>query len=224
MTKSPLRPICLLADSILLFSKKGDGSFYLAEARALLSGDDPLAVYLGVSNEDRPEYFELFKTAMANIGIERSVHLRHPYGAAAFQMLRSAKLILLAGGDPIKGWAALQQSGMAECIREQYRAGALLMGISAGAIQLGMGTLWKGFYTPMLQLLPYYFDAHQEKDNWQRLRKELTKAEVLRSGIGIHSGGGIWFHPDGTKEIMGRASIELIPAKDADTLSENVLK
>src|SRR5258708_7389212 len=71
---STIKPIFLLADSQLLFWRDGD-ELFLGRVRALLAADDesagraPRAAYLGASNGDAPEFYQLFLAAMDQIEV-----------------------------------------------------------------------------------------------------------------------------------------------------------
>ena len=70
---STIKPIFLLADSQLLFWREEGGEPFLARARKLMEQDAPervfKAAYLGASNGDAPEFYDLFVAAMGEIGI-----------------------------------------------------------------------------------------------------------------------------------------------------------
>ena len=69
---SSVKPIFLLADSQLLFWREESGELFLARARQLLEADTQdrpfKAAYLGASNGDAPEFYQLFEAAMGEIG------------------------------------------------------------------------------------------------------------------------------------------------------------
>src|ERR1700741_520290 len=66
---TPPQPLYLLADSQLLFWKRQD-RLLLEAALDGLAGAIPLnAAYIGASNGDRPEFYEIFEAAMDAIGI-----------------------------------------------------------------------------------------------------------------------------------------------------------
>lgn len=51
--------------------------------------------------------------------------------------LERARLIVLAGGDVRLGWNTFTGTGMKDVILNRCTKGAVLVGISAGAVQLG---------------------------------------------------------------------------------------
>lgn len=68
MTAPQRQPLYLLADSQLLFWKR-DGRPLLETALDGLARDKPLsAAYIGASNGDRPEFYEIFEAAWTPSG------------------------------------------------------------------------------------------------------------------------------------------------------------
>ncbi len=202
---STIKPIFLLADSQLLFWRDEEGPFLrrvrdLVDEDLAAAGDAGTAVkaaYLGASNGDAPEFYELFVGAMDQIGV-RDCRLipEHPT-ADDVDFLEHAHVILLAGGEVERGWESFKQAGFDKKLVERYYAGALFLGISAGAVQLGL----KGWNTSgekiadMLRIVPFVVDVHDEP-GWARLLQAVPKAGEHGRGIGIPSGGGALYHPD----------------------------
>ncbi|HEX3554214.1 MAG TPA: Type 1 glutamine amidotransferase-like domain-containing protein [Thermoanaerobaculia bacterium] len=196
-----LKPIFLLADSQLLFWRDEEGTRLLDRARALLDADatghPPKAAYLGASNGDLPEFYELFVGAMAEIGIHDCRQIPSQATAADLAALAEADLILLAGGDVRRGWQAFTESGLKDKVTERYYAGAILVGVSAGAVQLGL----KGWSEDgdevfdTFRLVPFVVDAHDEP-SWTRLLSVVPRAGEHARGFGIPTGGGALYHPD----------------------------
>jgi hypothetical protein len=196
---TPIKPIFLLADSQLLFWRDEKGATFLSGPRALLDADElgrpARAAYLGASNGDAPEFFELFVAAMAEINIRECHHVPAKPSPEDMAFLDAADVILLAGGEVRQGWDAFASTGVKDKLGERYYAGALLIGLSAGAIQLGLiGWDEEGVFDA-LRLVPFVVDAHDEPA-WQRLLRLLPKAGEHARGFGIPSGAGVLYHPD----------------------------
>lgn len=208
-----LKPIFLLADSQLLFWRDEEGKRFLDRARVLIDADTdadtdadvaaggagraPKAAYLGASNGDLPEYYELFLGAMAEIGIRDCRQIPSQPGAEDLAFLDQADLVLLAGGDVRRGWTVFQETGLKDKLVERYYAGAILVGVSAGAVQLGLKG-WsedgaKIFDT--FSLVPFVVDVHDE-GSWTGLQRAVPRAGEHARGFGIPSGGGALYHPD----------------------------
>ncbi len=204
---STIKPIFLLADSQLLFWRDDEGLF-LRRVRKLVDEDlgetgangadrSIRAAYLGASNGDAPEFYELFLGAMDQIGVRNCRLIPEHPEPADLEFLETAQVILLAGGDVERGWESFKQAGLDKKLVERYYAGALLLGISAGAVQLGL----KGWnasgekIADMLRIVPFVVDVHDEP-SWARLLLAVPRAGEHSRGIGIPSGGGALYHPD----------------------------
>jgi cyanophycinase-like exopeptidase len=130
--------------------------------------------------------------------------------------LERAQLILLAGGDVRLGWNALERTGMKDIILSRYAQGAVLIGISAGAVQLGRHAILE---TPessgselvnMLNLAPAVIDVHDEQGEWARLSGAVHLLEGTVTGLGIPTGGGVRVHPDTTVEPLRHPAHEFV--------------
>lgn len=202
-----VKPIFLLADSQLLFWQTPEGRF-LDRVRDALSDvmvDGQLkAAYIGASNDDTPAYYEIFVAAMEGIDIHDCRMIPTIPSEEDLAFLDEADILLLAGGDVRRGWRAFKENGLIERIIALYSTGTVLIGVSAGAVQLGLKG-WRGdeptskeiFDT--FRLVPFVIDVHDES-SWRRLRQVLLKAGEATRGLGIPAGGGAIFHPDWTLE------------------------
>ena len=207
-----MKPIYLLADSALLFKKNKDNEYCLQTIRQEIDTEKPKAVYIGASNGDAPEFFEIFQTGMQHIGIENCVHIKSEFTKEQQEALQSADLILLAGGDPQKGWEIMQDKGMLEIIRQKYLDGTVLIGVSAGAIQLTWELVLDDKYpqTPMLQFVPFLIDVHDELNDWKRLKLTLQSSSSMKRALGICRTSGLIYHEDQTIEVLGKPAYEFV--------------
>ncbi|QRN99528.1 Type 1 glutamine amidotransferase-like domain-containing protein [Archangium violaceum] len=214
--RSPRKPLFLLADSSLLFWRSGDKPF-LERLRLLTDADlavGPIrAAYLGASNGDEPAFFDIFTAAMELAGISHCRMIPSRPTAEDRDWLARAHVILLAGGDPLLGWKSFQENGLEAVLRERYLDGAVLMGISAGAMQLGTRA-WSESgpgpeaLFPVLGLAPFLVGVHEQPD-WTELKRAVRGAGPGARGIGIPAGGGALLHPDQTLEPMRHPLVEL---------------
>ncbi len=227
-------PLVLLADSTPLF--RVNTAPLAKRLAAWIDDPAPRAAYLGASNGDEPAFFEIFESAMDRAGIpaRRMIPARPSPEDRAW--LDDAHLILLAGGDVARGWRAFVDSGLDEAIRRRHREGALLAGISAGAIQLGVGIWqWSEYATDtalpdlstdgpsvasphsraggdMLStfgLSHHLVAAHDEADDWNTLRCGLRHIGGDICGYGLPHGGGLLHYPNGTLEAIGMPVLAL---------------
>jgi hypothetical protein len=218
---STIKPIFLLADSQLLFWRD-EGELFLGRARALIDADAgeqhpgraPRAAYLGASNGDAPEFYQLFLAAMEQIDVRDCRQIPAQPAAEDLDFLAGADLILLAGGEVRRGWDAFKTAGLDQKLVERYYGGALLLGVSAGAVQLGL----KGWdetgerTSDMLRMVPFVVDVHDEP-GWGRLLQAVPRAGEHTRGIGIPSGGGAIYHPDYSVEPVRHPLVEVSQAE-----------
>ncbi|HXD32277.1 MAG TPA: Type 1 glutamine amidotransferase-like domain-containing protein [Pyrinomonadaceae bacterium] len=201
---SSLKPIYLLADSQLLFWRE-DGILFLDSVKDLIANQPARAAYIGASNGDHRDYYSIFETAMANIGIDHCRMIPSAFSTDDAEFLNQADVILLAGGDVERGWNIIKQNGVVEAVIERYYKGAILMGVSAGAVQLGLfgwpespPTLDNLIDT--FKLVPFIVSAHDEARQWQQLQEAILLLGGSLQGLGIPTGGGLRYHPDRTIE------------------------
>lgn len=206
-------PVYLLADSQLLFSSPG-GRPLLAPAVDAMERAEPRAAYVGAANGDRPEFYSIFEGAMERIGVRDRRMILSGYSALDRAYLRSSDLIVLGGGDVGSGLRVLRETGMDDDLDERRREGAVLVGVSAGAVHLG-ALCWPGDEpvdgepVGALGFVPFSVDAHDEAGGWRRLRRLVARSPSGGLGIGVPFGGGIIHHPDGAVEPVGRSAVEI---------------
>ena len=213
LSPSARQPLYLFADSQLLFWKP-QGKLLLEGVVAGHADQPPAAAYIGASNGDREEFYSIFVAAMDAVGITERRMIRASFHSEDRAFLERAQLVLLAGGDVQLGWNTFEKTGMKELILERYAQGATLVGVSAGAVQLGRQTVFNTEESASLQLIdvfnlvPAIIDVHDEQREWARLSRTIHMLEGKVSGIGIPTGGGIVAHPDGTLEALRRPADE----------------
>ncbi|HEX2190461.1 MAG TPA: Type 1 glutamine amidotransferase-like domain-containing protein [Longimicrobiaceae bacterium] len=202
-----VRPVYLLADSQLLFWSEGGESF-LQGVRAQLERPTPRAAYLGASNGDEPEFYEIFVAAMDSVAVFDTRLVPTSPSAEDLAFLEEADLVLLAGGDVERGWRAFEESGVKDAVLRRYYAGATLVGVSAGAVQLGLvgwpeeGPGGTEDLVDTFKIVPYVIDAHAERDEWGHLKRAVRLLGESVQGIGIPAGGGVVYHPDHSLEAV----------------------
>ncbi|HEV3052862.1 MAG TPA: Type 1 glutamine amidotransferase-like domain-containing protein [Longimicrobium sp.] len=199
-----LAPLFLLADSQLLFWGDEDGLF-IDRVAAYTGPGAPRAAYLGASNGDDPDFYGLFVAAMEGIGPAECRMIPAVPSDEDRAFLERADLVLLAGGDVERGWRAFEASGVRELVEQRYHAGAVLIGVSAGAVQLGTSGWPEGDPDapfPTWGLVPFVVDAHAEDQDWAALRTVVRARDEGARGMGIPRGAGLVYHPDGSVEAV----------------------
>jgi len=210
-----IKPLYLLADSQLLFRKGRDG--VSDRIRSDLSSSDPKAVYIGASNDDKPEFYDLFTAAMKIMEVSQCRMVPRQLADQDKAFLQEAELVVLAGGDVDVGWRVFEQNGLKDVISRKRYEGCTFVGVSAGAVQLGLGTLTRAEQPKPLNLFgfaPFFVGAHAENDEWFDLRVLVNLAQPGVRGVGIPAGGGAIYGPDGTLEPIRHPLIEFVKTDD----------
>jgi len=218
-----IKPLYLLADSQLFFWKSGGDS--LAERiRADLDSANPKAAYIGASNGDQTEFYNLFVAAMESMEISDCRMVPSQPSREDMLFMENAGLIVLSGGDVERGWQVFEQNGLKELLPRKRFDGAILLGVSAGAVQLGLGCLSNAAQPKpldMLRFAPFYVGAHDEQNDWFDLRVLVNLSQSDARAIGLPAGGGAVYYPDGTLEPLRRPLIEIV--KENSKISENLM-
>jgi hypothetical protein len=197
-------PLFLISDSQLLFWGDGDGHF-IDRIAAYTGPGAPRAAYLGASNGDNPDFYAIFLAAVEGIGPAECRLIPAAPSDEERAFVEAADVILLAGGDVALGWRAFEASGMRALVERRYHEGAVLVGVSAGAVQLGTAGWPEGepdAAFPTWGLVPFVVDAHAEEEDWAALRAVVQARGDGARGIGIPRGGGLLYHADGTLEAV----------------------
>jgi peptidase E len=207
-----LKPIYLFADSQLLFWKDEDRLF-LDSLRSLIEQPHPKAAYIGASNGDDPAFYSLFQGAMEGIRIRECCMINSQLSEIETSFLNEADVILLAGGDVQRGWQAFNKNGVREAVVRRFLEGAVLIGISAGSVQLGWfgwpaGELTENRLFDTFKLVPFIIDAHDDKNAWRNLRQCLQFCGGAVNGIGLPPGGGLIYYPNQTMESIRYPAVE----------------
>jgi hypothetical protein len=212
-----IKSIFLFADSQVLFWQSKEGLF-IERLRQEIEEDkerpegEITAAYIGASNGDKAEYYDIFVTAMKQIEITNCRHIKAKPTEDDYKYLRTADLVLLAGGSIIKGWKAIQKTELQKRIVDCYHNGAVLVGVSAGAVQLGLRG-WKMTKKipkdlfPTFQIVPAAVDVN-DKSDWKFLQEVVGTLGETNRGYGIPAGGGAVYHPDWSFEAIRHHLVE----------------
>lgn len=208
------KPIFLLADSQLLFWRESGRLLIerLVEARPR---ERLKAAYIGASNGDHPDFYAIFVAAMEGVGLSDCKMISSSVSDADLEFLNDAGIILLAGGDVEVGWRAFLTNGLNNHIARRYFEGATLIGVSAGAVQLGLCCLAAdGSLIETFKLVPFIIGAHEESDNWKTTIDLLRLSATNTRAIGLPTGGGAIYHPDHSVEPLRHPLVELSLRED----------
>lgn len=207
------KPIYLLADSQLLFWKEENDRWFSQRIREDMEAEREQAAYIGASNGDEVQFYHIFCSAMESAGLSQCRMIPSQPSAEDMKFLEQAGLVLLSGGDVERGWRTLEENGVKDMILRKRYDGTVMVGVSAGAVQLGLGALTHAAQPHKLETLrfaPFFVGAHEENEDWWDLRALVNLAQGDVRAVGIPAGGGAIYHYDGTLEPIRKVLIELV--------------
>ena len=204
-----MKSIFLFADSQLLFWREKDELFLEGVVKERRR-DQLKAAYVGASNGDHPDFYGIFVSAMEGVRVFDCRMIPSVLSNADMAFLNDADIILLAGGDVEAGWHVFLTNRLSEHIVRRYFEGASLIGVSAGAVQLGLCCLaCDGSLTETFKLVPFIIGAHEESANWKTTIDLLRLSSPGTKAIGLPTGGGAIYHPDHTLEAIHYPLVQL---------------
>lgn len=195
----------------------------------------PAIAYVGVASEDNKAFFFMMATLLKGAGAGK---IRHAVISPeksdlkkAQDIINSADIIYISGGDVERGMQILQEKRMADFLLELYGLGKLFFGISAGSIMLAKEWIrWRNpeddataEIFPCLGIAPVIFDTHGEQDDWEELQALLKLKQDNTKGYGIVSGTAIKIFPDGRIEALGGAVHQYIKCDGSVVRTADVL-
>jgi hypothetical protein len=172
----------------------------------------PLVAYVGAATDDDRRFsgfMEELVTAAGPCTFRLApVVGRRAAGGAAREVIAAADLVLMGGGDVDLGMRRIMEADLARLLKEKHAGGAPFLGVSAGAILLGL--CWIRWPDPdddasaelfdCLGLVPIHCDCHGEEDGWAELKTLLRLAGGRALGHGIRAGAGLRVAAGGTVE------------------------
>ncbi len=146
---------------------------------AELGKPKPVYAYIGAASGDARWFERVIKTTVFGAR-SKSAFVRLTdktlRTSEAKSMLGDADVIFVSGGDVEEGMRVIEDRGLGPTFKELHRAGKIFEGVSAGSIMLGEHWVKfehddddRGERFDCLGIVPYSFDAHDEKDGWGEL-------------------------------------------------------
>jgi hypothetical protein len=195
-----------------------DGPVHQRILGGAASGRPPAIAYVGAANGDDPRWFERAAEAWrGRHGAAVARVLADPaLRAQNEELLESADVIYLGSGDVPLLVRSLHAAGLTALIRRRQAQGALLFGVSAGAIALSR--FWLDFpagepqspsLLPCIGVLDAAIDCHDEGDDWSELYALLrlwgqAAPDAVVDAYGLPAGSALVFR-------HGRVDLRLGP-------------
>ncbi|MDB4964780.1 MAG: hypothetical protein JWN44_469 [Myxococcales bacterium] len=191
-----------------------------------LAGARPLVAWIGAANGDQRAWYERVATVLRQrYGAEVQLARTVPSPGVALdpaetrRLVDAATMIYIGGGDVAVLAERVRALGLDEQVRRRHQEGALVVGISAGAI--GLTRYWVQFPEdnpeleqptrfPCIGALDLAVDCHDEESEWEELRALLGAWEreepgARVDGYGIPLGGALEVAPTGMVTHLGPA-------------------
>ncbi len=212
------RPVYLLAGGRGMDRRKGPDPLLRA---ALGLGDGtgpgdgtgrerPSVAYVGAASGDNA-VFRVWIAKMLQKAGAGAVTLaplcgRRANPGRAREVLESADVVFVSGGDVEEGMRVLEETNMSGFLRELAAAGRPFFGVSAGSIMLARQWVrWRdpaddstAELFPCLGIASVFCDTHGEADGWEELKALVRLAPPRAVCHGIVSGAALVVGP-GTK-------------------------
>ncbi|HEY9594447.1 MAG TPA: Type 1 glutamine amidotransferase-like domain-containing protein [Spirochaetia bacterium] len=212
--KTARAPLYLLAGGRGEIRKRGSDPL-LAAAIATAGKSRPSVAYVGAASGDNAAFRVFIGRLLTAAGAGEIVPVplcgRRASPAKAVEVLRTADIVFVSGGDVEEGMRVLGETGMEPVLREVKKGGTPFFGVSAGSIMLARSWVrWSdpgddasAEVFPCLGFAPVLCDTHGEDDGWSELKALLALSPVGTTGYGIVSGTALVVQPGGDVEARG---------------------
>jgi len=170
----------------------------------------PQVAYIGTANGDNMDFFTMIKSILMTAGAQKVILVKLAKKKVDINgvknVLASADVIFLSGGEVEDGMNWLKKHGLICFFKDLYNEGKRFVGLSAGSIM--MGAHWVRWEKPeddttaelfgCLGIIPAVFDTHGEDENWKELKTALKLLGDGARGYGIPCHGMISADSRGT--------------------------
>jgi len=195
---------------------------------------EPRVAYIGAASDDDKQFFKMLSAYMKRSGAGEIVLApltgRRVNVDKTRDILASADVVFVSGGDVEAGMEALDERGVMPFLRELFEGGKPFFGLSAGSIMLAREWIvWDdpnddstASLFPCMGLAPIVCDTHGEDEGWEELRALMRFMNEGVLGYGITSGAGLCVYPDGRLEALGE-EVHRFAKKDGRVVRESDL-
>ncbi len=203
-----------MGPAILIASSQSADRFH--DRAFALASKHPSVAWIGAAHGDTPGGFTRTAAFLGKRYGATVLHAHCDRVDEARKIVAGADLVYLGGGDVRLLTDRLRSAGLDETIRRRHADGAVVLGVSAGAIALT--PCWIDF--PDEEGPPVRFtclgavniaiDAHDEDSDWEELRALLAvwgeeAPDAVVEAYGIPTSGALELDGQGTVTTLGRA-------------------
>ena len=207
-----------MGPAILIASSQSADRFH--DRAFALAPKNPSVAWIGAAHGDTPGGFTRTAAFLGKRYGAKVLHAHCDGADEARKIVAGADFVYLGGGDVRLLTDRLRAAGLDETIRRRHADGAVVLGVSAGAIALT--PCWIDFpdeegppvrFT-CLGVVNIAIDAHDEDSDWEELRALLAvwgeeAPDAVVEAYGIPSGGALELDDKGAVTTLGRAAKRL---------------
>jgi cyanophycinase len=210
----------------LVVAGGGDtGPEIISRTLELAGGNQAIVAVLPQSSGE-PDAGDASVRMWRDAGAHEAAKISFVDSATAAAALRRATLIWMPGGDQNRFMKTIERTGLAEVIRERYRAGAIVGGTSAGAAVLSKAMITGDAdlqaivagRTVIAQGLALWPEVIVDQHFVKRQRANRLLSAVLDRptlvGVGIDESTAVVVR-DGAFEVIGKSSVVVIDPRGA---------
>ncbi|HEX4459467.1 MAG TPA: Type 1 glutamine amidotransferase-like domain-containing protein, partial [Polyangia bacterium] len=189
-----------MGPAILIASAQSADRFH--DRAFSLAAKNPSVAWIGAAHGDTPGGFERTAGFLGKRYGAAVLHAHCDRADEARKIVAGADFVYLGGGDVRVLIDRLRAAGLDEIIRRRHADGAIVLGVSAGAI--GLTPSWLDFPDeegppvrfPCLNAVDIAVDVHDEESDWEELRALLAvwareQPDAVVAAYGIPSGGAL---------------------------------
>ena len=207
-----------MGPAILIASSQSADRFH--DRAFQLAPKHPSVAWIGAAHGDTPGGFERTAALLGKRYGAKVLHAHCDSADEARKIVAGADAIYLGGGDVRLLIDRLRAAALDETIRRRHADGAVVLGVSAGAI--GLTPSWIDF--PDEEGPPVRFscvnavaiaiDVHDEESDWEELRALLAawareQPDAVVDAYGIPAGAALELDAHGAVTPLGRAPFRL---------------
>jgi cobyric acid synthase len=207
-----LKPVFLLAD-LDSINNISNNQPVLNSVITSLKTANPKAVCISLFTYNITAIQKSVSACMETYGAAYTAHLNENSHMDEFKNIERADVIVLISGKPDLAQKHIQKTGIEGCILNGYHKGAVIFGVSGGAVQLGkLGwTIDKDnnyLFFEGLNIIPYAINIKDENHEWRALKDIIVNHYHDIHGLGIPGHGGIVHYPDRSIQALNQTSVE----------------
>ena len=187
----------------------GDYSFLSHEVVQSTKKEHPVFLFIGLASNYSDAYYDKIKKIYQNLGckciyLKKKNILNNPQ--IVLDKINQADIIYIGGGDSIKLIEEIKKYHLNDLLYDAYLRGALLVGVSAGAILLSKEGFSDSYilrgekdsydFVKGLSFIDIAICPHYEKDSSRSLQLRNNLKNKNKIIYALENNTALWFHDE----------------------------